>query len=252
MGSPKYVLIVVFAIAYLWVLVSTIPMRKEISEKANLNDYFKRIEREKYVIGQAYKAMLADPETDPEALTDKEEELALILWEDKKPGEAILLIQKVVDKRNGKLNNDVYGTKWEKSMLNMAGIYRDISNWNAAKLTYKTILAYNTAMAEKDPNLKSKIARDHNNIGLILYMEACGEESEESRTKLMKESLVELDKAVQLWQKEKGPDSMSEGNTLWNMYLVKRDLGMKKEANEVKARAIKIDEKMNRKAKAPI
>ena len=35
--------------------------------------------------------------------------MALILWEDKKLGEAILLIQKVVDKRNGKLSNEEYG-----------------------------------------------------------------------------------------------------------------------------------------------
>ena len=252
MNGPKLAVIIIVGILYMIVVVSTMPMRMEICKEHEINDHFKKVEREIYITNQAYQALLNDPDTDPVALNDKREELAIASWQNKDFINAVQLIQQVVEERNNLKNMDEYDKKWEGSMLNLAGIYRDVNNWKMAKMTYDEVLEYDEEFAKKDPKYKTKIARDKNNIGLIFYMEGQGEADETTRAKLMKESEAKLKEAVKLWRDTKGPDSISEGNTLWNLYLVQRDLDMWDVAKETRSKAIAIDEKANRKVKAPI
>lgn len=107
-------------------------------------------------------------------------------------------------------------------------------------------------MVAKHPEYEEKLARDYNNLGLVLYMEACGHEKKSDRIALMKQSAEKLEKALELWRKTKGENSFFEGNTLWNLYLVQRDMGLKREAQATKLKAMSIDKKSDRKAVAPL
>lgn len=250
--GPKLAILAVIGILYVWVIVATIPLRRAVIDEQDMNDYFHSLEREIHIVRQSYEAMKANPNTDKEELLDKEEKLALLYWEHKDFLEAVQMFQDIATKRTVTISSDQYDKKWVNSQLQLAGIYRDIGNWNAAKIAYKAVLGYDQSKAAKDPQYQSSIARDFNNLGLILYMEACGQEKEADRNKLMKESSQNLEKALTLWQKAKGENSFSEGNTLWNLYLVQRDLGLKNESEKTKLKAMSIDDKANRKVKAPI
>ena len=107
-------------------------------------------------------------------------------------------------------------------------------------------------MVAKDSVYEPKLARDYNNIGLIDYMEASSKKEKDERVALMKKSAEKLEKALELWRKTKGQDSFFEGNTLWNLYLVQRDLELKREAIATRDKALAIDKKSGRKTLAPI
>ena len=252
MNGPKLALITIVGIFYVFVIVSTMPLRMDIIKRHEINDHAKKVEREIYIASQTYQAMLADPNTDPVKLNDQREKLALATWQNRDFINAVQLIQRVVDERAKVKDMSNYDKKWEGSMLNLAGVYRDVNNWAMAKMMYNQILEYDRIFADKKSEYKNKIARDKNNIGLILYLEGQGEQEGPKRTKLMKDAEVELKEAIKLWRETKGPDSISEGNTLWNLYLVQRDLGNWDMAQETKNKAIAIDDKANRKVKAPI
>ncbi|HMO22910.1 MAG TPA: tetratricopeptide repeat protein [Candidatus Melainabacteria bacterium] len=250
--GPRLAILAVVGILYVWIIVATIPLRRAIVEEQDMNDYYKNLDREVYIVEQNYVAMKENPNSDPEDLLDKEEKLALLYWEKRDFPKAIKLIQDVVKKRNDKLDLSNYDEKWVGSQLRLAGIYRDITNWNASKIAYEAVLGYDQAMAAKHPEYEEKLARDYNNLGLVLYMEACGHEKKNDRIALLKQSAEKLEKALEIWRKTKGENSFFEGNTLWNLYLVQRDMGLKREAEATKLKAMSIDKKSNRKAVAPL
>lgn len=252
MDGPKLLILAIVGILYIWVIVGTFPQRIKIVEEQKLNDHFENLERRIFIAKKNYTTMQANPNATPEAVTDKKEEYALTLWEKRSFHPAKDLLKEVADERLGRLKKDVYDTKWVNSMLNLAGVYRDLNDWDNTKKAHNAILTYDNQMSTLDPKYKWTIARDYNNLGLILYMEACGKEKDEQRSQIMRQATKELDKALTLWRETKGADSVSEANTLWNLYLVERDLGMKKEAAQTKLKAQAMDKKAGHKAYSPV
>lgn len=250
--GPKLAILAVVGILYVWVIVATIPLRRAIVEEQDLNDYYKNLDREVFIYQQSVRAMRENPRTEPSELLDKEEKLALLYWEKKNFLDAVKLLQNIVERRKASLTVDSYDLKWVNSELHLAGLYRDIGNWNASRISYEAVLNYDLAMVARDPAYEAKLARDYNNLGLLDYMEACGKQEKDDRVALMKKSSENLNKALELWRKTKGEDSFFEGNTLWNLYLVQRDLDMKREALATRKKALSIDKKSGRKTVAPI
>ena len=250
--GPKLAILAVVGILYVWVIVATIPLRRAIVEEQDLNDYYKNLEREVYIVQQSVKGMRENPRVDPSDLLDKEEKLAMLYWEKKDFLESVKLFQDIVEKRKAVLDVDSYDHKWVESELHLAGLYRDIGNWHASRISYEAVLNYDLAMVAKDSVYEPKLARDYNNIGLIDYMEASSKKEKDERVALMKKSAEKLEKALELWRKTKGQDSFFEGNTLWNLYLVQRDLELKREAIATRDKALAIDQKSGRKTLAPI
>ena len=110
--GPRLAILAVVGILYVWIIVATIPLRRAIVEEQDMNDYYKNLDREVYIVEQNYVAMKDNPSTDPEDLLDKEEKLAMLYWEKRDFPNAIKLIQDVAKKRNDKLDLSNYDEKW--------------------------------------------------------------------------------------------------------------------------------------------
>ena len=78
--GPRLAILAVVGILYVWIIVATIPLRRAIVEEQDMNDYYKNLDREVYIVEQNYVAMKDNPSTDPEDLLDKEEKLAMLYW----------------------------------------------------------------------------------------------------------------------------------------------------------------------------
>lgn len=118
--GPRLAILAVVGILYVWIIVATIPLRRAIVEEQDMNDYYKNLDREVYIVEQNYVAMKDNPSTDPEDLLDKEEKLAMLYWEKRDFPNAIKLIQDVAKKRNDKLDLSNYDEKWAQSQLRLA------------------------------------------------------------------------------------------------------------------------------------
>ncbi|MCA9801886.1 MAG: hypothetical protein KC777_07855 [Cyanobacteria bacterium HKST-UBA02] len=244
--GPKLAVLAVLGILFAWVIVATMPYRRQVIEEYDRKDYFQMVDRQLFQEEANYNALKENPNADKEEVLDSRERLAMLLWEKRDFLKALEHLQKIYEER-ALIGAGAYNAKFVDSMMRLAGLYRDLSNWKAAEAIYMALLDYDRKFARPGED----IARDKNNLGLLNYLEATGSDDESVRKKLMEDARAKLDEAVTLYEKSKGPDSANVGNTLWNLYLVQRDLGMKAEAAQSKARAEAIDARMNRKCKAP-
>lgn len=247
--SPKALVIVVLGIMYCWVIVSTMPYRRQVQEEKLRTDYFVNLDQKLYHTERYYQALAADPKADKAKLVDLEEELGLLKWAKHDLVQAMESFQSVVVKRKQPdvIQDKTYNDAWIKSMLNLAGIYRDLGNWDLSESTYKSILEYDLKFGVES----AKVARDYNNLGLLEYMIATGKEKGSERMQHFKKSEEYLNQAIAMWQKVSGPQSPSEASSLWNIYLTQRDMGKEDESKKSKLLAEAIDEKMGRTCKLP-
>ncbi len=247
--SPKAVIIVVLGIMYCWVIVSTMPYRRQVQEEKLRTDYFVNLDQKLYHTERYYQAMLADPKADQAKITDLEEEIGQLKWAKHDLVAAMEAFQKVTVKRKlpDAMQDKTYNEPWIKSNLHLAGIYRDLGNWDIAEKTYKEILDYDLKFGAQS----TKVARDLNNLGLLEYMIATGKEAQGDRLVHFKKSEDYLNNAIAMWQKVSGPQSASEASSLWNIYLTQRDMGKLDESNKSKLLAEAIDQKMGRTCKLP-
>lgn len=247
--SPKALVIVVLGIMYCWVIISTMPYRRQVQEEKERTDYFVNLDQKLYHTDRYYQSMLADPKADKNKLVDIEEELGLLQWSKHDLVKAMEAFQSVVTKRKqpDEIQDKTYNEPWVKSMLHLAGIYRDLSNWDLAEATYQAILDYDLKFGAQS----AKVARDLNNLGLLQYMIATGKEKSSERMQHFQKSEEYLNQAIAMWQKVSGPQSPSEASSLWNIYLTQRDMGKEDESKKSKLLAEAIDEKMGRTCKLP-
>lgn len=247
--TPKALIIVVLGILYCWVIVSTMPYRRQVQEEKLRTDYYVNLDQKVYHTERYYQALLADPKSDPTKLADVEEELGILKWAKHDLVAAMESFQKVVAKRQQPdgIQNKTYNEPWIKSKLLLAGIHRDLGNWDISQGEYKSILDYDRKFASESV----KVARDLNNLGLLEYMRATGFQKDQDRMPAFKKSEDYLNQAIAMWQKVSGPQSASEASSLWNLYLTQRDMGKLDESKKTKQMAEAIDQKMGRTCKLP-
>lgn len=247
--TPKALIIVVLGILYCWVIVSTMPYRRQVQEEKARTDYFVNLDQKLYHTDRYYQALLADPKSDPGKVTDVEEEIGILKWAKHDLVAAMEAFQKVETKRRqpDAIQNKTYNERWIKSKLLLAGIYRDLSNWEIAEMEYKAIYDYDLKFGAETKN----VVRDLNNLGLLEYMIATGKEKDADRMQHFKKSEDYLNRAIAMSQKVNGPQSTAEASSLWNLYLTQRDMGKIDESKKTKALAEAIDQKMGRTCKLP-
>lgn len=247
--TPKALIIVVLGILYCWVIVSTMPYRRQVQEEKLRTDYYVNLDQKVYHTERYYQALLADPKSDPTKLADVEEELGILKWAKHDLVGAMEAFQTVVAKRKqpDDIQNKTYNDSWIKSKLLLAGIHRDLGNWDISAGEYKGILDYDRKFASESV----KVARDLNNLGLLEYMRATGFQKDQDRMPAFKKSEDYLNQAIAMWQKVSGPQSASEASSLWNLYLTQRDMGKLDESKKTKQMAEAIDQKMGRTCKLP-
>lgn len=247
--TPKALIIVVLGVLYCWVIIATMPYRRQVQEEKARTDYFLNLDQKVYHTDRYYQALLADPKSEPSKITDVEEELGILKWAKHDLVAAMEAFQKVESKRKqpDEIQNKTYNERWIKSKLLLAGIYRDLSNWELAEMEYKAIHDYDLKFGAES----SKVSRDLNNLGLLEYMIATSKEKDEERMVHFKKSEDFLNRAIAMSQKVNGPQSTAEASSLWNLYLTQRDMGKLDESNKTKALAEAIDQKMGRTCKLP-
>ncbi|MBX3077073.1 hypothetical protein KF913_24395 [Candidatus Obscuribacterales bacterium] len=238
------------AVLYIWVIMVTMPYRRNVIQQQDLTDYYATQEREFAYAKQAYETEKAKPNPNEEQLQLAQERLALYCWEKRDYDRAVELLDDLAKKRKP-AEGAPYSEKYVDTLLRLAGVYRDVTNWKVAEMTYQEVMDYDKKFFENtDPN-NVKLARDLNNMGLFYYLKGTSEKEEAARNAILKQSSEFLNQAIKKYQAKLGPDSQSEGIALWNLYLTERDLGNVKEADAIKARAEAIDAKANRPVKAP-
>ncbi len=247
--TPKALIIVVLGILYCWVIVSTMPYRRQVQEEKLRTDYFINLDQKVYHTERYYQALVADPKSDPTKVADVEEELGILKWAKHDLVAAMEAFQKVVAKRKqpDDIQNKTYNEPWIKSKLLLAGIHRDLGNWDISAGQYKEILEYDRKFGMES----AKVARDLNNLGLLEYMKATGFQKDQDRMPAFQKSEDYLNQAIAMWQKVSGPQSASEASSLWNLYLTQRDMGKIDDSKKTKQLAEAIDEKMGRTCKLP-
>lgn len=246
----KVVIALLVAMLYIWVIMVTMPYRRDVIQQQNLSDYYTNLDREFEYAKSAYEAEKAKPNPNTEHLLVAQERLALYYWEKRDYNPAVELLDAVVKKRKP-AEGAPYNDKYIDALLRLAGVYRDVSNWVAAEFHYQEVFDYDKKFFEKTDPDNTKLARDYNNMGLFYYLKGTGETDEAKRNEILKQSSDFLNEAIKKYQAKLGPDSPSEAISLWNLYLTERDRGNVAEAEKIKARAEAIDAKMNRPVKAP-
>lgn len=246
----KVAIALLVAVLYIWVIMVTMPYRREVIQQQDLTDYYENLNRELDAAKRDYDARKANPKSDPDQLLDVEERLAMFYWEKREYDHAVELLDEVVRKR--KPSDDApYNEKYIASLLRLAGVFRDVNNWKIAEIEYQDVYNYDKKFFEKTDPDNSKIARDLNNLGLLYYLKGTSEKDEKVRNDTLKQASVFLNDAIKKYQAKLGPDSPSEAISLWNLYLTERDQGNVDVANGLKLKAEAIDAKMNRPVKAP-
>lgn len=246
----KVAIALLVAVLYIWVIMVTMPYRREVIQQQDLTDYYANLDRELETAKKYFEEDKNKQTTNPELLLEAEERLALLHWEKREYDRAVELLDEVVRKRKP-ADDAPYNEKYITSLLHIAGVFRDVNNWKVAELEYQEVYNYDKKFFEKtDPN-NSKIARDLNNLGLLYYLKGTSETDEKVRNEMLKQSSLYLNDAIKKYQAKLGSDSQSEAISLWNLYLTERDQGNEELANSLKAKAEAIDAKMNRPVKAP-
>jgi hypothetical protein len=246
----KVAIAILVAVLYVWVIMVTMPYRREVIQQQDLTDYYANLDRELAIAKNDYEDKKNSPKTLPEKLLESEEALALFHWEKREYDKAVVFLDEIVRKRKP-ADGAPYDEKYINSLLHLAGVYRDVNNWQYAEMQYQDTLKYDKKFFEtSDPN-NSKIARDLNNLGLLYYLKGTSEQDEKKRNEILKQSSAYLQDAIKKYQAKLGPDSPSEAISLWNLYLAERDQGNVDYSNTLKAKAEAIDAKMNRPVKAP-
>src|SRR5579883_2660732 len=217
-------IILLLGLLYIWVIVATWPYRMEVRRHYEETDHTNVLERQYLFAQKRYEELKAKPNVNQEELLDAQEAFALYSWEKKDFIKAMELFQDIVRQRTPK-EGEPYNERYVSCLLRLAGIQRDIPAFVDAERNYAAALDYDKKFFEKtDPN-NTKIDRDLNNLGLLYYMEATSENDNAKREALMKKAEASLNDAVKRYQEKLGPQSPSEGISLWNLYLVERDLG---------------------------
>lgn len=245
----RLLVILLLGLLYAWVIFSTLPYRRQVVQNQEANDYYKlldwQVENAKLEYERVRKGNV-----NQEEVIDTEERLAMLLWEKRQFFQSIELLKEVLAKLEPEKTSG-YSQRWVKTKLRLADLYRDVNDWDNAEKAYKDVLAYDEEKIGKDKPMDSRIARDHNNLGLFYYMKATSQTDEKLKERLLKQANDELRLAISKYRANGSAGTPAEGNSLWNLYLVVRDSGNIEEAKELKARAEAIDEKMNRPCKAP-
>ncbi len=146
------------------------------------------------------------------------------------------------------LVTDAYNEKWANANLRLAGVYRDMDSQGAALTCYESLLKYDQQYL---PATDSRIARDLNNMGLMLYMIGLGKAEEPARVAEFQKSRNYLEQALALQEKINLGKSSRAAATLWNLFLTCRDLGDQKAAEQYRSRAQAIDKSLNRVCREP-
>lgn len=245
----RILFILLLALLYAWVIFSTLPYRRQVVQNQEANDYYKLLDWQLENARNEYERVKTG-KVSREELLDTEERLAMLLWEKRQFFQSIELLKSLAIKLETEKNAG-YSDRWVKTRLRLADLYRDVNDWDNSEKAYKEVLAYDEEKIGKDNPMDSRLARDHNNLGLFYYMKATSQTDEKLKNQLLKQATDELNMAISKYRANGSADTPAEGNSLWNLYLILRDSGRVDEANEVKARAEAIDNKMNRPCKAP-
>lgn len=245
----RLLFILLLCLLYAWVIFSTLPYRRQVVQNQEANDYYKLLDWQVENAKNEYERVKKGKVNQGEFL-DTQERLAMLLWEKRQFFQSIELLKDLAIKLEPEKNAG-YSERWVKTKLRLADLYRDVNDWDNSEKAYKDVLAYDEEKIGKDKPMDSKLARDHNNLGLFYYMKATSQTDEKLRAQLFKQSTDELNLAISNYRANGSANTPAEGNSLWNLYLVLRDSGKIDEANDVKARAEAIDNKMNRPCKAP-
>ncbi|MDZ4832899.1 MAG: hypothetical protein SGJ27_03785 [Candidatus Melainabacteria bacterium] len=246
----KVIIALLVAVLYIWVIMVTMPYRREVIQNQDLTDYYANLDLEFSRAKNDYESRKANANTKVDQLLDAEERLALLHWEKREYDRAVELLDDVVNKRKPAADAP-YDDRYINSLLHLAGVYRDVNNWQVAEMQYQDVYSYDKRFFEKTDPDNSKIARDLNNLGLLYYLKGTSEKDEKSRNEVLKQSSGFLNEALKKYRAKLGADSPSEAISLWNLYLAERDQGNVDLANKLKAKAESIDAKMNRPVKAP-
>ncbi len=248
-SMAKYAALVIVIVLYVWVIMVTMPYRREVITAQDMNDHFTKLERElAYAKADYDTAKASDPNS--EKTLAAAEHLAICHWEKKEFDQAVILVDDVLKKRREMDLNSSYNEKFVSTLLLYGGILRDVANWDSSEAYYLEIYAYDKKFLEKsDPN-DLRLARDLNNLGLLTYLRGTSQTDEGARAGFFKQACDYLNQAIKMYQVKLGEGSPSEAISLWNLYFAERDQGNIKVAKSIKKRAEAIDAKLNR-PKAP-
>lgn len=246
----KVIIALLVAVLYIWVIMVTMPYRREVIQNQDLTDYYANLDLEFSRAKNDYESRKANANTKVDQLLDAEERLALLHWEKREYDRAVELLDDVVTKRKPAADAP-YDDRYINSLLHLAGVYRDVNNWPVAETQYQEVYSYDKKFFEKTDPDNTKIARDLNNLGLLYYLKGTGEKDEKPRNEILKQSSGFLNEAIKKYRAKLGENTPSEAISLWNLYLAERDQGNVDLANTLKAKAEAIDAKMNRPVKAP-
>ena len=247
---PRVLVVLLLGLLYAWVIFSTVPYRRQVVQSQSANDYYKLLDWQLSNAQLDYARVLQNSKVSSEEFLDTEERLAMLLWEKRAFFQAIERFKDMIVKLEAEKNAG-YSERWVKTTLKLAGLYRDVNNWDESEKAYKAVLAYDDEKIGRDKPMDARLARDHNNLGLFYYMKGNTQKDESIRALLLKQAADELYLAIAKYRASGNVDSGAEGNSLWNLFLVLRDSGKVAEAEGIKARAEEIDRKMNRPCKAP-
>ncbi len=172
---------------------------------------------------------------------DVREELASILWSERKFDDALKLYQQIKIDRE-KLSKG-YDQKLINTLISLAGIYRDINMLDDSINYYEKIWQLDKAhLPANDPRL----ARDQTSMAVIAYV--CGEaqQNDKKHEKFMNNCLAHINYAQDILHKQKTPQTARLANLLYLKYLAFREMDKKAASKECRQAADYLTKQLKR------
>jgi len=229
---------------FMWVLMAPLPYRLSLMQSAGMQTHDAEIAKQEFFARKAVDKTAKLPLSDRNR-KDALRQYAKVEWQKQNYSEATRVYRALL--ANSKPTAEHHDEEFSQDEIAMANLMRDQNDFANARSYFQSALTYDTnTLAKEDPRL----ARDLNNLGLQVYIEATSKDDKAEREKLMKESNHYFEQAIAMYAKDPKLEN-ALAIVLDNQYLVLRDLGDRDGALAVKAKSEAIEKKIPRLCKAP-
>ena len=243
--------IVLLALFFIYVVRAPMSYRASVMEAMAKDNPDVRLTKQESQCTREFQNALKLPVGDPRRL-NAFTNLASARWGQLKYQDAENLYRLSIIETKPDTN---YDQRLVDNMIHLAAVYRDQGKFAEARASYASALDYDQKhLTASDP----RIGRDLSNMGLNYYIEASTKDrvdassknKKDERTTLMRQANNYFERALRVYG-DKSENEQRASITLYNQYLVLRDLGEFERSKKCKAKADGLDSSFNRLCKLP-
>jgi len=220
MNRRDVIRILVVLVAVFWLTIVVMPRRYAIVDDFNARYYDKAMASQEFMIRKELKSLSGNKLVPEESRLDSQEILAKNLWASFKAPQAASMLRDIETKRE-KLNKN-YNQKTIDTMLVLAAVYRDLNQLDDSAFWYRKVWHLDLANLPTDDG---RLMRDETNFAVLDYLRGDIEKDEVNRQQCFKDALAHIEQAVEIWHKQKSPDTATLANLLYLRYLSYREIG---------------------------